>query len=88
MRIIFSPVRSDEVLTLSVTGDILVINGIAVDLRQDTENPWVKGISRDDGLTVTIMLPHGPNPPEAVAFPKAIDVAKDGPVALPSADKA
>lgn len=85
MRVNFSPIRSDEALTLSVTGDILVINGVAVDLRQDTENPWVQSISRGDAITVTVMLPHGPNPPDALAFPQPIDVTADGPVTLPSA---
>jgi hypothetical protein len=45
-------------------------------------------VSRDaDGLlTVPVILPHGPDAPEARRFPAPLLVTADGPVALPPFD--
>lgn len=95
MIISFSPCRCDDTLTVSRAGDVLTINGDPVDLSVipdgatlpagAIDNEWIAGpIERIDGvLHVTLLLPHGPNPSQAVAFPDPITVTSDGPVAVP-----
>lgn len=95
MLIHFSPQRRDDALSLEKTGDTLTINGDLLDLSvipdgatlpdaQDI-HPLLSGsISRTAGeLELTFILPHGPNPSQAVAFPESITVSVDGPVAVP-----
>jgi hypothetical protein len=96
MHITLSPVRLDETLTASRTGDVLTLNGAAFDfgpLPEDAtlpaeaiDSPWIVGpVSRIDGeLHLTLRLPHGPNPRHAVAFPEPIHVTEDGPIPLPT----
>lgn len=96
MHITLSPVRLDETLTASRTGDVLTLNGAAFDfgpLPEDAtlpaeaiDSPWIVGpVSRIDGeLHLTLRLPHGPNPSQAVAFPEPIHVTEDGPIPLPT----
>ena len=95
MQITLSPVRSDETLALSRAGDVLILNGQVFDFgplpdgatlpAEAIDSDWIVGpVSRIDGeLHLTLRLPHGPNPSEAVAFPAPIHVAEDGPIALP-----
>lgn len=95
MKITLSPVRMDETLTGTVTGDALTLNGEAFDFTQLPEggtlpaeaiaSDWITGpVSRIDGeLHLTLRLPHGPNPSRAVAFPEPVTVTADGPIPLP-----
>lgn len=95
MHIILSPVRLDDTLIVSKSGDVLTINGEAFDFGPVPEgatlpaeaiaSDWIVGpVSRIDGdLHLTLRLPHGPNPSEAVAFPEPIHVTEDGPIPLP-----
>lgn len=95
MRITFSPQRRDDALAVSRSGDVLTINGDAVDLSaipdgatlpaDAIDNEWIAGeVHRIDGvLHVTLLLPHGANPSPAVAFPEPITVTEDGPIAVP-----
>lgn len=95
MNISLSPVRLDETLTATRAGDVLTLNGEAFDFSQLPEGAtlpaeaidsvWVVGpVSRIDGdLHLTLRLPHGPNPSQAVAFPEPIRVTEDGPIDLP-----
>lgn len=95
MHITLSPVRLDETLIASRAGDVLTLNGEAFDFTQLPEggtlpaeaiaSDWIVGpVSRISGeLHLTLRLPHGPNPSQAVAFPEPIHVAEDGPIALP-----
>lgn len=95
MHITLSPVRLDETLTAIRAGDVLTLNGAAFDFgplpegatlpAEAIDSEWVVGpVSRIDGeLHLTLRLPHGPNPSEAVAFPAPIIVVGDGPVPLP-----
>lgn len=95
MILTLSPVRMDDTLTASVAGDVLTLNGEALDFaplpsgatlpREAVDNPWIAGdVTRamDGTLTVPLILPHGSNAPEATRFPAPID-AGDGPVPLP-----
>ena len=95
MILTLSPVRMDDTLTASVAGDVLTLNGTALDFgplpngatlpRHAVDNPWIAGdVSRDMAgvLTVPLILPHGGDAPEATRFPAPID-AGDGPVPLP-----
>lgn len=95
MQIAFSPVRTDETLTASRSGDVLALNGEAFDFTQLPEgatlpaeaidSDWIIGpVSRINGeLHLTLRLPHGPNPSQAVAFPKPLVVMVDGEIDLP-----
>lgn len=96
MLIAFSPVRLGETLTASRAGGVLTLNGIEFDFTplpegatlpaEAIDSPWIVGpVSRINGeLHLTLRLPHGPNPPHAVAFPEPIHVTEDGPIPLPT----
>lgn len=97
MRISFSPQRRDDNLELEKSnGDHLRINGELFNFNPLDEGDvlpagvvpcdWILGqVERIDGeIHLTVILPHGPNPSGAVAFPESITVTKDGPVALPA----
>ena len=95
MHIMLSPVRLDETLNASLTGDVLTLNGEAFDFgplpegatlpAEAIDSDWIVGpVSRINGeLHLTLRLPHGPNPSQAVAFPKPLMVMVDGPIPLP-----
>lgn len=95
MKLTFSPVRMDETLAASVNGDVLTLNGEALDFgplpagailpREAIESLWIAGdVVRDmDGtLTVPLILPHGPSAPEETLFPEPMIVG-NGVVSLP-----
>jgi hypothetical protein len=94
MLVQFSPVRSDEPLAASVRGDILTVNGTALDfgpLPEGASLPegatgcdWIAGpVERQGGvLSLTLRLPHGPAAPAARRFPEPVAVTA-GPVPLP-----
>ena len=96
MKLTFSPVRMDITLTATVAGDVLVLNGEALDFgplpagailpRDAIDSPWIVGdVTRGAAgvLTVPLILPHGANAPHETLFPAPID-AGDGPVNLPA----
>lgn len=94
MRISFSPQRRDGILTLEKSnGDMLRINGELFnfnplsdgDTIPDVPCEWTIGpVERIDGeIHLTLILPHGPNPSNAVAFPETINVTDDGSITLP-----
>lgn len=95
MKITLSPQRRDDTLTASKQGDTLTINGIAYDFSSIPEGAtlpasavsceFVTGnVERIDGvLRITLVLPHGQNPSQAVAFPAAINNPPDGALELP-----
>ena len=95
MKLLFSPQRRDDVLTLSKSGDALTVNGTVYDFspladgatlpREAIDCEWICGdVSRDNGeLVIPILLPHGSNASEAVRFPEPLTVTSDGQVVLP-----
>lgn len=95
MKIALSPSRRDDVLTVVKAGDVLTINGAAFDFSALPDGAtipageipceWIIGpVERVAGrLHFTLILPHGGNPSEAVAFPAPIDNPPDGALALP-----
>lgn len=86
MQIAFSPVRMDESLSVSRTGDVLTINGEAVDLATYAGGcDWIVGLPEagPDGWTVTLILPCGPDAPDEARFPAAVALTGDGAVPLP-----
>lgn len=98
MILTLSPLRSDEALTASVSGQILNLNGVALDFgplpneatlpRAAIDNPWIAGdVTRasDGTLTVPLLLPHGGNAPEETRFPAPITV-HSGAVPFPPYD--
>lgn len=97
MRIHFSPQRRDDALVLEKSsGNRLRINGELFNFNGlnpgDTipegviPSDWIVGsVEHVDGhVTVTVILPHGPNPSEALAFPAAIIVDEDSPITVPT----
>lgn len=100
MHISFSPQFRSDALVVSKAGDVLTINGDPIDLSVipdgatlpagAIDSEWIVGpVERIDGvLHLTLLLPHGPDPSPAVAFPEPILVASDGPVAVPQDEDA
>lgn len=91
--ITLSPQRRDDVLTVSVAGDVLVLNGEALDLGTYTADPetphdWIIGQPvQDAGVWhVALIFPHGADAPESTRFPEPVTVTADGPVQLPPHD--
>lgn len=96
MKIKLSPQRRDDTLAVTKVGDVLTINGDVFDFSglpdgatipaEDIPCDWIVGpVERVAGeLHLTLILPHGPNPSPAVAFPAAIIDAPDGVIELPA----
>ena len=97
MRISFSPQRRDDPLVLEKTsGDRLRINGELFNFDPVKEGDELSAdkipcnlitgiVTRKDGeIYLTLILPHGPNPPHSVSFPEPIHVTEDGPITLPT----
>lgn len=95
MKITLVPQRRDDAIVVSKSGDTLAFNGItynfsvipdgatlpasAVDCEYITGN-----IERINGvLQISLVLPHGPNPSQAVAFPEPLINPADGVLELP-----
>ena len=97
MIINLSPQRSDEVLTVTKSGDVLTLNGDEFDFSTLPEGGtipdgavpngfFVGPIERVDGeIHLTLKLPHGPNPEPWQAFPDRLIDVPDGDVDLPAA---
>ena len=98
MKITFSPMRRDDRLTVSRSGDTLTINGEAFDLSvvpdgatlpaDAISSEWFGGpVERIDGdLNVTLILPHGANAPQETRHAAPITLTGDGPVDIPLHD--
>lgn len=95
MKIKLSPVRRDDALVVSKQGDALTVNGVVFDFSAVPEGATLPhsaidseffcgDVERIGGeIHLTLMLPHGPNPSQAVAFPETITVLANGKVELP-----
>lgn len=95
MQIKFNPQRRDDTLTVVKQGDTLIVNGTEYDFSAVPEGATLPADAIDNALfsgpveringelVLTLTLPHGPNPSQAVAFPQPITVNADGPVELP-----
>ena len=89
-----SPVRSDIHLSVAKTGDILEVNGVALDFSRLADgatlpaeavgcNFVVAPVERINGdLVLTLMLPHDADAPQGARFPVDLYPA-DGQVQLP-----
>lgn len=96
LQISFSPIRSDESMSLEVEGDALIINGETFDFTTLPEGAslpcaevacrWlVSDVVRSDGqISLTLILPHGANAPHETLFPASITVTSDGLITPPS----
>ena len=94
MLINLSPVRSDAQITLAVSGDMLLINGVPFDFSPlpnggvlpgaAIDSAWItEDVKRVNGeIQVTVMMPHAEDASEAARFPQPITAAA-GPVELP-----
>lgn len=95
MEINLTPQRRDDALTVSKSGDVLTINGDQFDFSSLPDGAsipagtvpceWIVGpVERTDGaIHLSLILPHGPNPSKAVAFPEPIINPADGVIAVP-----
>jgi hypothetical protein len=96
MHIKLSPQRRDDSLTVSKQGDTLTINGTAYEFTGVSEGATLPAsatgceyiasdIERISGvLRLTLLLPHGQNPSQAVCFPEPLINPADGPLELPA----
>ncbi|WP_018208546.1 hypothetical protein [Sinorhizobium medicae] len=96
MQIKFSPQRRDDLLTVTKAGDVFTINGVPFDFSTlpdgatipagEAPCEWLVGsVERTAGeLHLTLILPHGPGPSQAVAFPPPLIDPPDGVIALPA----
>lgn len=95
MNFTFSPCRSDAELAMSVAGDVLTINGEHFDFSGVPNGATLpreaiscdliaEPVERDEAgvLTVPLILPLGPDAPEAARFPAPMTDVPDGPVDL------
>lgn len=95
MNITLIPQRRDDTLTVSKQGDTLTINGAAYDFSVITEGATLPASATDcpfltgnieciNGvLRLSMILPNGPNPSQAVAFPALLINPADGNLELP-----
>lgn len=95
MHISFSPQRRDDPVPdlYRTAPDRLRINGELFNFGPlpdgatipEVPCEWIVGpVERISGeIHLTLILPHGPNPSQTVAFPQPIVVTEDGPVAVP-----
>ncbi|MBD8651471.1 hypothetical protein IFT66_10315 [Rhizobium sp. CFBP 13726] len=96
MKIAFTPQRREGSLKVVKDGDKLRINGALfsfISLPDGATIPygnvpceWIAGpVERIDGqIHLTLILPHGSNPSQAVAFPEPLTDPKDGDLLIPS----
>lgn len=94
MIIKLSPVRSDAHLSVAKAGDILEVNGVALDFSRLADGATLPSeavgcefviapVERINGdLVLTLMLPHDADAPQAARFPVDLYPA-DGQVQLP-----
>lgn len=95
MKFQFAPQRRDDTLIVSKSNDTLTINGIAYDFSVIPEGATlpasavgceyiIGNVERINGVIhISLILPHGPNPSQAVAFPVPIINPPDGVLELP-----
>lgn len=95
MRISFSPQRRHDALTVFKSDDKLTVNGKILDFSnlpngatlpaEAIDSEWItRPAERIDGdIHLTLLLPHGPKPSQAVAFPQPITVTANGPITVP-----
>ncbi|GGB00792.1 hypothetical protein GCM10011491_31230 [Brucella endophytica] len=95
MRISLSPQYRADTLTVVRSGDVLTISGEPYDFSSLPDGATIPAgtipckfivgpVERIDGeINLTLLLPHGASPSQAVAYPEPITVTADGPVAIP-----
>ena len=95
MKITLVPQRREDAIVVSKAGDTLTVNGIAYDFSVIPEGAtlpasaidceYISGnVERINGvLHISMILPHGPNPEQEVAFPAPIINPPDGILELP-----
>lgn len=95
MKIFLSPMRRDDTLAVEKNGDRLRINGELFNFNPVLEGATIKAadipsewicsdVTRIDGdVHICLVLPHGADPAEYVAFPAAIENPPDGVIDLP-----
>ncbi len=95
MKISLSPMRRDDALIVEKNGDRLRINGELFNFNPVLEGATIKAadipsewicsdVTRINGeLHICLVLPHGADPADYVAFPAPIENPPDGVLDLP-----
>jgi len=95
MKITLNPQRRGDTITVSKQGNTLTINGTAYDFSVIPEGATLPAsatncefiigeITRIAGvLNISLILPHGANPSQAIAFPAPLINPPDGVLELP-----
>ena len=95
MKITLVPQRRDDAIVVSKSGDTLTFNGSTYDFSvipdgatlpaSAVDCEYITGsVERINGvLQISLVLPHGPNPTQAVAFPEPLINPADGVLELP-----
>ena len=95
MHIKLNPQRRDDQITVIKSGDTLSVNGEVFDFSAIPDGATLPAdaisseffsgpVERIDGvLRLTLTLPHGADPVEAVAFPTDIINPPDGEIEMP-----
>lgn len=95
MKISFTPQLRANVLSLSLDGDMLTVNGTAYDFgplaeggtlpREAVGCPLLASdVTREGGhIALMLILPHGSDASEEARFPQPITVTRSGPIPLP-----
>lgn len=99
MFITFSPMRSDDALSVSIDGDMLKINGDLYDFTAIPEGAvlpstavdcaWLASdVTRLNGdIHLSLILPHGAHAAKEALFPTPVHVTTKGPLVLPTHEK-
>lgn len=95
-HITLSPIRSDAVLEVSRTGEVLVVNGLPLDCTELPEGGRIAAgsagcealisdiLAEAGALHLTLLLPHGPEAGQAALFPAPLILSQDGAARLPT----
>lgn len=94
MRIVLSPIRSDERIEASVAGEVLTVGSDVMDFgdvgegdflpREACSSPWIAGgVTRTDGvIVVPLAFPVRRRATDAALFPEPVTVSS-GAVTFP-----
>lgn len=96
MHITFIPQRRSDTVSVAKSGDVLTIGGKSFDFTSLPDgatiptgvvpSDWITGpVEREDGnLRLSLILPHGANPSQEVAFPAPLIDPPDGELTFPA----
>lgn len=96
MKVKFSPVRTDVLVTGMISGDVITLNDASLDLSPLGEGATlphgaidsdfiVGDVERHEGdIHITLLCPHGANAPYETRFPSAEYIDVEGEIPFPA----